>query len=225
MGAFLDRTLGLAEVGLIVATAWCVGRALIRGTAPSRSWVILMLVGAATLAQPFGVRSHRLSRSQFYAPGMHRVAAQHVHAVRVAGVPLMSFVLYRRRFPNPFGAENQPSHQLIVRSWMGPGLLSNATPIAGLCESLVDPCWSPDEQTSSGASSLELWRTTDGRYRVRVLTLDENPPASASYPPGQYPVQFYGWEIRPAVTSGSGALYWILLAVAASTVALRRRTD
>lgn len=225
MGTFLDRTLGLAEVGLIVAIVWCLGRAVMRGAAPGRSWVVLMLVGAVTLAQPFGVRGQRLSRSQFYEPGMHRVAPQHVHAVRVSGVPLMSFVLYRRRFPNPFGVENQPTHELAVRSWVGPALLTSAGSIAGLCATIVSPCWRPGEPTASGASGLELWRTTDGRYRVRLLTLAENPPATAVRLPGQYGGEFHGWELRPAVTSRTGVLYWIALALAASTMALRRRTS
>jgi hypothetical protein len=217
----LDSVLGFVEAVALPLIAIGLVRALLRpGRRHVRRLGVLAIVLGATLVQPFGVRAHGLSKREFFRPGMHRVDAEAVHSLSVLGLPLFGFRAYTRpiwRLDADFG---QPNHWLKVRAWLWPGLLTHATKVEQLCASTIEPCWAPDSRGPRG--QLQLWRTRNGDYRYRVLTISGSPPVVPPRPTASYPYSF-GYAVKIGIASPIGLAYWILGGIMVAAIVINPR--
>jgi hypothetical protein len=178
----------------------------------SRRWpgawklaIALTVVTALTVAQPLGVRAEPTAASAPYGRSLDPAGT---HSVEILGVPLVKFALYRRERFEPLAAIGEccsPTHTLRVRSWVVPGLLTNATEVVQLCGDL--PCWDPGEQPRAG--SLRL-RQRSGRWHVTLGGEPLGPPAQQ-------------WRLGVGVASPWGACFWALATIGIVAVLRRRR--
>lgn len=203
----LDWALAIAEMVLVpislVALAWAMKRQ--RLVTPA---FIFCVIVAATLAQPFGVKAITISPEEYVSGHPVVAKAEAVHSASVLGVPLFGFAPYSREAL--YRTDTSPRATFKVRSWLWPGLLTNADHGAALCGE-GRPCWEPGD---SSAGNLELVRA-GGMWRYRILRFDGTP-----VPPRERDL---GGDYRLAVgiTSWAGVVYWLILIAAA--VAHRRR--
>jgi len=209
--AELDQALGYAELVAVPAAVGLLALAAVRPkrVRPRRALIAAIVVGA-TLAQPFGVRATPLERQQFYEPGMRRVDAQAVHSIDVLGVPIVGFRPYTRPIFYINGESGYPTHWLKVRTWVWPVLLTNATKLVRLCGVISDPCWKPTGEQGYGRSEdLQLWRTREGEWRYRVLTIADSAPPGGPPPPTQE--TFYAYRLTLGLASPAGLIYWLIV--------------
>lgn len=89
--------------------------------------------------------------------------AQGTHSIRVLGVPLFGFAPYTRDIFYVESETGDATQWLKVRSWLWPGLLTNASKIIRLCGPTSEPCWTPQGGAGSAgrSSNLKLSRAGD----------------------------------------------------------------
>lgn len=208
--AHLDWALAIVETLLVP-----ISLALLAGTMGRRRMVTPALVScvivAATLAQPFGVRAIPISPEEFVSGDPVAVRADAVHSASVVGVPLFGFAPYSRR--TLYGTDTSASATFKIRSWLWPGLLTNAYTAGPLCGQDAGPCWEPD----GPANDRELQLVRSGKtWRYRVLGLGGTPvPTQVNGSGGYY------YRLAVGITSPAGVVYWLILI--AAVVAHRRR--
>jgi hypothetical protein len=224
---WLDVLLGVAELLLVPASVVYLAMAVFR---PSRrrAMAALALAGvlALTLAQPFGVKSEPITPEEFAAGNPQPAEAEAVHSVRVLGVPVFGFRPYRGLTVEPYQPilrRGQTGIWLKIRSWVWPGLLTNGSKVAFVCEDSVAPCWTPEGEAepTGRPSKLDLVQA-DGEWRYHVRSpsggLPQLPDKTGSF-------GFY--RLSPGIVSWIGLLYWIALPAFAGAVilSLRRRSS
>jgi hypothetical protein len=213
----LDQVLGYAEVVLVGASlAYLVVAALRGGRGRSVRALVLAGVVAVTVAQPFGVRAVPITARQFAAaePTPH---AQATHSIDVLGLPLFGFVPYTRDIVSVQGETGDPTQWLKVRSWLWPGLLTNASKITRLCGPTSQLCWTPEDSAvgAGRSSNLHLARAGD-QWLYRVLTRNGSPAPYGGTNGGTY-------RVAVGIASFSGLTYWLVVGVLGAGVLIRRR--
>jgi hypothetical protein len=209
----VDRTLGVIEFAAVLVTLAVSVRALRR---PSRrralTATLLAAVCGMTVAQPFGITTDELDAPADDLP----IIAEHtdgpptgVHTMWVAGVLPVPVVLYQRGDVLAGLSENTPTKSLRARSWLWPGVLTNASEVAATCSNdIFTPC-------PGGAVVTRLHR--DGHHLVVTIT---NPYAEG-HDPDTVP-DVFRYRLGFGITSITGVVYWLL--AAAVTAAAWSRT-
>jgi hypothetical protein len=213
----LPSTATLLELGGIALAVGLLALAVRRPTRTAALGALgVCLAVGLTVAQPFGMTSERLSKARFYEPGMTRVDATAEHSSSLAGVLPLHFRLEREGIASVNGEGGDPTHQLVARSHLLPGVLVHSTEVTELCGPLGSPCWDPRGRLPT-PDVLQMWRTPDGDWRLRVLADVDQPGA-----PPPFPIhRFYGWQIEPGIASPLGLIYWLVAIPAAIFLALR----
>jgi hypothetical protein len=129
------------------------------------------------------------------------------------------------------GESSYPKKWIKVRSWIWPGLLTNAAKVGVMCSgSETDPCWDPRAKDLSGTTkskNLQLVRDA-GQWRYRVLTPFGEPFeggggfGSADFPPRRVNYSGY-YRLTVGIVSDSGLAYWALTALLGSLALARTR--
>lgn len=192
----LDWILGIGGwLAAITSLIWLVGAWLRPTRQRTRRAVLLALVLAVTVAQPFGIVAHRVARMPANA---HAVAPYSVHAARAFGaIPLFPFAVYRLHYP-PIG-DNWTHASLRVRSWFWLPILTNATHVTGLCGGIVTlPCWDPSLTGEHNALTLA---SSGGDYYLRMEDFQSTRGG------------YLTWKLTPGIAYVPGLIYWLLLAV------------
>ena len=226
----LDVTLGYAEVLLVWLALSLLGYAFHRRTRSSCVLAVVVsgLVGV-TVAQPFGVKGVPISPQDFAAGNPRPADEGTEHRIEVLGMPLFRFRAYTREIFYLNGEGGYPSDWLKVRSWVWPGVLTNAAKVERLCGIIDRPCWAPGAQdhTRSGlAANLDLVRA-GGQWRYRILRRDGAVP---TFPPRRYPGgsdSVYGYNgyyrLAVGIASVPGLIYWLVASAFSAAVIFRLR--
>lgn len=222
----VDNVLGYAEPVLVAVAIVGLARALLRGG----RWrtlraVLLAVIVGITVAQPFGVKGVPISPQEFAADDPQPANAESIHSVELLGLPLFGFRPYTREIQYLNGEGGYPDTWLKVRSWLWPGLLTNAEKLERLCGTTRQPCWVPEDQNQTGfgrAGNLELVRA-DGQWRYRILTPDGSPPRYPGESTGVYAYNGY-YRLTIGIVSTPGLVYWLLAGVLGLGIFLRLRS-
>jgi hypothetical protein len=196
----------IPAAGLVAAVAWLAhSRPRMR-----RFAVPLTVIAALTVAQPFGVHDEPILTAQLSASpqqpwtGGESVDPTSTRSADLLGLPVLRFQLYRRDRFDPLAGLGEccpPTHDLRIRSWIPPALMTNGSNIFGLCGD--SPCWDPDDPSTDGV--VQLIRKGDSWYTViksHGVT--------------------YAWRLKGGVTSRAGVLYWVLAALGIGSLVYRR---
>jgi hypothetical protein len=167
--------------------------------------VPLTLLAALTVAQPFGVRADPVyaARQQPWTGG-EPADPTGTHTEKLLDLSILRFRLYRRDRFDPAAGLGEccpPTHDLRIRSWIPPGLMTNGTQVFGLCGD--SPCWDPEDPSTRG--TVRLVRNGDTWYAIverRGLS--------------------YAWRLSGGVTSRPGVLYWLFAALGIGSLVYRR---
>lgn len=167
--------------------------------------VPLTVLTALTVAQPFGVRADGIQAAgrQPLVSG-ESVDPTATQTEDVLGLPILNFQLYRRDKFDPAAGLGEccpPTHDLRIRSWVWPGLMTNGTQVFGLCGD--SPCWDPDDPSTRGA--VKLIEKGNTWYAI-----------AASHGLA------YTWHLSAGVTSQLGVVYWVLAALGLGSLVYRR---
>jgi hypothetical protein len=196
----LETLLRVAEVILFPASLIFLAVALSsRGRLLWPALALALVVGL-TLNFPWGLVATPMGEQQFYAHAHpEKGDSKSARHFKVAGLPA-SFVPYSR----PAGGSefSSPTGQLRVRYWLGPGLATGRTAITDLCRVTFEPCWFGNDRSYPGNTSrLEVWKSDDSHYRLRVHNGDDQAPGA----------KFNGWELRYGwLGSISHTIFWSL---------------
>jgi hypothetical protein len=204
----LDRAIGIVEAGLVVASLWALW-AVARRQVSATVGLIVPIVTALTVAQPFGIRTEPASPD--FADALPAVKASE-QQIEIAGVPLIAFQVSRRKRIQFGGESGQPTHDLRVRSWVRPGLLTSATSVVGMCGLVSDPCWTPADSPSETGQDrgVTLAKSSSG-WILRTSARDSS---------GRPLIR--AWRLSWGVVSPLGALYWLILIVTVTAARWRR---
>jgi hypothetical protein len=204
----LDQILGYAEVILVPFSIAYLLLALLRdGRGRAIRAAVLAIFLALTVAQPFGVKGVPITPAEYRAGDPQPADAEAVHSVDLLGIPLFGFRPYTREIFYVNGESGYPTSWLKLRSWLWPGLLTNATKLEKLCGATFDPCWVPADQVQYGRDRSENLQlvNADGQWRYRILTFDGTPTDQVSDYRGYY-------RLAVGFVSTAGAIYWVLVA-------------
>jgi hypothetical protein len=192
---WLEVVLVPTSLGLLIAAR---GRLAQRWPRLRILAMVLTAATALTVAQPFGVRDESIlaagtdgSAQQPWAGG-ESVEPTGTQTADLLGLPILHFQLYRRETFDPLAGLGEccpPTHNLKIRSWVPPALMTNGTKVFGLCGD--SPCWDPDDPRTKGVVRLidkdGTWYTVIKSHGVA-----------------------YAWRLSGGVVSFSGVLYWLL---------------
>jgi hypothetical protein len=207
----LDRILGLLEIFLVAASLGLLWRFATRPK-PSLLLLTLPVVTALTVAHPFGIRAEPVSTPS--SAGASMVDPAQTHRMAIAGIPLVSFKVSRRERIRFGGESGEPSHDLRIRSWAPPALLTSATSVTAMCGVVFNPCWTPEDHRGQiGDPRALTLEKSDSQWVLRAT-------AAAAPPDGP---QTQSWRLSWGITSPLGALFWVLLISAIATGLKRRR--
>lgn len=190
---------------------------------------LLALVVALTVAQPFGVIASKEDSAP--QPPVYAGNGHSVHVARVFGIPLLPFRLYSRGVF--WSGENAPTATLRARSWFWLPVLTHASEIAETCSSdVLTPCWDPEPGLGHPRADLTVFRDGDKQWvtidnpggRQEVEERGPCPAATCGpdYRPTPVPDSF-SWELRTAIASPAGLVYWALATLLVITA--RRRPE
>ena len=196
-----DRIVGLLEIVLVAASLGLLWLFATRRKS-SRLLLILPVVTALTVAHPFGIRAEPVSTPSNASASM--VDPAKTHRIAIAGIPLASFEVSRRERIRFGGESGEPSHDLRIRSWVPPALLTSATSVTAMCGAVFNPCWTPEDHSGQiGDRRAVTLEKSDSQWFLR---------ATAAAVPPDVP-QTQSWRLSWGITSPLGALFWISLIV------------
>ena len=152
--AALDRPLGVTELVAVVAGASAIAMIVIGGRRTAAVGWAIVVTGALTICQPFGITTTRASDTEVAAARPAAPANGASHAL-LDWLPLLRFRVYDLE-PLVSLSDNGPTTAVRVRSWLAPGLLTDATAATG------------DELVSDPQSPTLLAQSPDGSWIVEV---------------------------------------------------------
>jgi hypothetical protein len=208
----LAYALGIAEDLLVPISLFLLaGALLVPSRRRAKRAIVLALVLAVTVAQPFGIVARPVSGPP---DGAKPIGTTAIHVARLFGtVPILPFALYREEFLGPVG-DQAPTAAVKARSWFWLPILTNATKIKDICGN-EDPCWGTIANSESGPSNALTLEEKNGRY---YATLNGAPTTRPGAPSS------YTWELGPGIASIAGLIYWALLALLLPAILTRSRS-